>query len=208
MSKLNGSLYSSENHKWETPPDFVNALLTFEGRTAFDLDPACSRKNVPAHAHYVYPECDGLTASWDVGGTPGETLVYLNPPYGGELKKFLHKTCKEANEGVKIWVLCPARTETLYQHEYGLTKAGFSVFISQRIVFYEEGYPYMMPVKRKGVPTGKFVEGNAPFPAMLLYYGRDSEEKAHKWVKNPPIKGTLMRPVDTKTNYTVTYNII
>ncbi len=195
MSKLNGGLYSSADHTWETPPDLDRRLREWEGITHWDLDPACSTRNIPAYMHYLYPEWDGLVESWEVGLDKHDTRVYLNPPYGAEIQKFLRKVCEEAAKGVKIWVLAPARTETAYQNQYGLSVAGFTVFISERLKFYMDGKPYMIPEKKNGIPTGRMIEGNAPFPAMLMYYGPDWPDKARRWKDDPPIKGTLMMPI-------------
>ena len=197
MSKLNGSLYSSDDHTWETPPDIINRILAFEGRNYFDIDAACTRFDVPAYrwlrADGAWAETSygisrinedvcGLTANW-------EGLVWLNPPYGTDLKRlWMPKVAAEAAKGVKIWALLPARTETQYQHQYGLTKAGFTVFIYERLCFWRDGKPYLDP------KTGK--PGTAPFPTMLLYFGDDYKEKAQRWLQEQPIKGTLMMPLE------------
>lgn len=170
MSKLNAGLYASETHTWMTPPALVDALLAFEGRKAFDLDPCCTEENIPAKAYYKSGLFDGLFQPW--GG-----LVFVNPPYGNELKKWLEKAAKESlYPGCRVWALIPARTETQYQHDHGLAQAGFTVFLKGRLHFLLNGED----------------KGSAPFPTMLLYYGNDWKEKAKRWVQNPPLKGTLM----------------
>lgn len=164
-----------------TPPDLIEALLAFEGVERFDLDPACTERNIPAWRHIQYPEKDGLIESW---GHPSKdhTLVFINPPYGDKLKLFMEKICFEIANGCRIWALTPSRTETRYQHEFGLTQANFTIFLKGRLKFLQNGQ----------------VKGTAPFPAMLLYYGDDWQEKAARWIESPALKGTLMLPVVDK----------
>lgn len=188
MSRLNPNIYTSTRQDWQTPPKVVNALLAFENRAQFDLDPCCSMKNVPAVTHYLYPQFDGSKLPWDIG-PDGETLVYANTEYGNALKKiWAPKIYEEAQKGVKIWALIPARTDTQYQHDYLFTKADFTVFIYERLCFWLDGFPYMQLDKK----SGKWKEGTAPFPTMLCYFGDDGLAKAQKWILDPPLKGTLM----------------
>jgi hypothetical protein len=176
MSKLNAGLYSSEDQTWMTPPALVDALLRFEGRKAFHLDPCCSVKNIPAHVHYTHPNFDGLALPWLTG--VDETLVFVNPPYGTILQKWMRKLNTEVMMGCKVWALIPARTETKYQHDDGIAIARFTVFLKGRLHFLKNGED----------------KGSAPFPTMLLYYGDDWQEKAERWIQNPPLAGTLMVP--------------
>lgn len=183
MSKLNAGLYSSDDHTWQTPPEVVEAILAFERRERFDLDAATTHCNIPAWFHYtekglrlaqvLLSQTCGLTGSWHI--VPG-ALVYLNPPYGNIIRKWIQKAFEESQKGCRVWALLPCRTETVYQHDFGLTKAGFTVFLKGRLEFLQNG-------KRKGT---------APFPTMLLYYGDDWQEKARRWEEEQPLKGTLM----------------
>lgn len=194
MGKINPGLYSSEAQDWMTPPDLIEALLKFEGRKSFDLDPCCSRQNVPAKRHFLEQEKDGLSLPW------GHGLVFMNPPYGNVLKLWMEKAFKEFNKGARVWVLIPARTETVYQHDYGLARAGFTVFLKGRLHFVRNGdiVPHIqqfLPFFDDSVcqPEEDTQEdGAAPFPTMLLYFGDDWQEKATRWAKKPPLKGTVM----------------
>ncbi len=193
MGKINPGLYSSEAQDWMTPPDLIEALLKFEGRKSFDLDPCCSRRNVPAKKHFLEQDTDGLSLPW--GG-----LVFMNPPYGNDLKFWMEKAFKESNKGSRVWALIPARTETVYQHDYGLARAGFTVFIKGRLHFVRNGdfVPHtqqFLPFFEEGCePTDEDTsdDGAAPFPTMLLYFGDDWKKKAARWAEKPAIKGTLM----------------
>ena len=181
VGKINDGLYSSESHDWLTPPELVNALLAFEGRAEFDLDPCCSERNIPADMRYAHPEHNGLALPWSGVLTNYSPLVWVNPPYGNLLAKFMAKMAEEAEKGARIWAIVPARTETRYQHEHGLVKAGFTVFMKKRICFLRPGFD---------APTAP--TANAPFPTMLLYYGDDWAEKAVRWEFEPAWPGSLM----------------
>jgi DNA N-6-adenine-methyltransferase (Dam) len=197
MSKINSGLYSSEVQDWMTPPHLVDALLAFEGRTMFDLDPCCSRRNIPALRYYLDGYCDGLVESWG-----HSTLVFVNPPYGTALKLFMEKIWKEFNRGCKIWTLIPARTETNYQHDYGLARAGFTIFLKGRLHFLRNGDEVPQAQQTlslfcdvlESIPAREDKDGAAPFPTMLLYFGNDWQEKMHRWLEKPPLEGTLMVP--------------
>lgn len=175
MSKLNAGLYSSQDMTWCTPPDFIEKLLKFEMTGWFALDPCCSDKNIPAVHHFIDGETDGLKESW-MFNYPSP-LVFVNPPYGSVLKDWVKKCYEESLRGARVWLLIPARTETRYQHEYGLTKAGFTVFLKGRMKFLQNGQ----------------AQGSAPFPTVLLYYGSDASQKAIRWQHEIPLPGTLMR---------------
>lgn len=73
--------FMSENDCWETPQDFFDKL---HQEFNFTLDPCC----VPATAkcdRYFTPVEDGLKQDWS-----NET-VYMNPPYGREIGKWMQK---------------------------------------------------------------------------------------------------------------------
>jgi hypothetical protein len=155
----------------------------------------------------------GLEASWS-------GLVFFNPPYSHS-QDFLKKACEEARKGARIWGLLPARTETIYQHEHGLAQAGFTIFIKGRVNFIPDEPTREKLIQKwidKQLAKGTFPgmkqgqatlfepepellrtmaekavdEGTAPFPTMLLYWGRDYREILAKWQESPPIPGTPM----------------
>jgi phage N-6-adenine-methyltransferase len=71
----------SQHDCWETPQDFFDKL---NEEFNFTLDPCC----VPATAkcdRYFTPVEDGLKQDWS-----NET-VYMNPPYGREIGKWMQK---------------------------------------------------------------------------------------------------------------------
>jgi hypothetical protein len=72
--------------------------------------------------------------------------VYCNPPYNREIVKYLVK----ATEPECAVFLLPARTDTLWFHEYCL-KANEIRFIKGRITFGD-------------------AKGQAPFPSMIVVF--------------------------------------
>ena len=89
MSKMvNRGLYSSVTDEWETPQELFNEL---NQEFHFTLDPCASANNHKCEKWYSRSD-DGLSKSWS-----GET-VFVNPPYGSEIQKWVAK-CAAENEG-------------------------------------------------------------------------------------------------------------
>lgn len=126
---------------WITPPHILGAL----GK--FDLDPCCCREQLALHAVRCLYEC-GLTDEW-LG------RVWLNPPYGPETSKWLHKLA-EHDHGTAIVF---ARTETRMFFESVWPKASAVLFIEGRLHFH--------------YPDGTRAEANAGGPSVLIAYGEE-----------------------------------
>lgn len=135
MSRINEGLYSSSAHDWKTPADFLAKVLRIIGVKQFDLDPCCTYTNVPAHFHYTSFDHDGLKEIWDVWGGLAPSHVFVNPPYGNVLPKWVRKMFWEGMLSsivptVHVWGLIPARTCTKYWH---------SDIFSNAVVFFIQG---------------------------------------------------------------------
>lgn len=108
-----GTGASSTNGGWTTPPTLGARLNAALGR--FDLDPCAPDRNgrtAPIKARVrLTSEDDGLTAHWS-------GLVYVNPPYGRVLPRWLEKCRTEAEAGARVLALVPARTDTRWWHEH------------------------------------------------------------------------------------------
>lgn len=48
----------------------------------------------------------------------GGEIVFINPPYGREISKWVKKAYEENKKGVTCVMLIPARTDTSYWHDY------------------------------------------------------------------------------------------
>ena len=144
---MNKALLSSKKMDYCTPQDFFDQL---DSEFHFALDAAATEKSAKCPAYYT-PEADGLKRPW---GIVGEGAVFCNPPYGREIGKWVRKAYEEAQRGVTIVMLLPARTDTAYFHEYIYGKAEIR-FIRRRLNFTDEDGKSYQP---------------APFPSMVVIY--------------------------------------
>lgn len=148
---LNQGLFSSEKQDWCTPQQFFDEL---DAEFHFVLDAAATHQNSKCKRCFT-PEDDGLIQNWDMGGA-----VYCNPPYGKEIGLWVKKAYEEAQKGITIVMLIPARTDTKYFHEYIYHKAEIR-FVKGRLKFTDEN----------GIP-----KGTAPFPSMVVIYNRKDNQ--------------------------------
>lgn len=141
MSMINGGLFSSNSAKWNTPRSLLERLYKV---FSFDLDPCSDSKetpNVKARFHYT-EEGDGLSKPWF-------GVVYMNPPYGRQIGRWVRKAATCGAETVVC--LLPARTDTRWWQSY-VPGASFVVFIRGRLRF-------------------GGANNSAPFPSALAVFG-------------------------------------
>lgn len=146
-------MFSSDKMYWETPKKFFDELnKQFE----FTLDPCSNQKNSKCKKFYNEKE-NGLIQDWT-----GE-VVFCNPPYGTEIKKWVKK-CHDENlyNSVTCVMLIPARTDTIWFHEYIYNNCHCDItFLKGRLKFEIDGEPIR---DRKGRPQ------SAPFPSMIVTF--------------------------------------
>jgi len=137
-------MFSSLSNEWETPPDLFKKL---DDEFHFTLDPCCTHENHLCPTYYT-KEDDGLSKDWS------GHIVYVNPPYGREIGKWVKKCHDEKGA---VCVMCiPARTDTRWFHEYIYGKAEIR-FLRGRIKF-----------KNRAINK----VNSAPFPSMIVIYHR------------------------------------
>jgi phage N-6-adenine-methyltransferase len=102
----------STNEEWETPIEIFN-LLNEEFH--FEIDLAALPHNAKSAKFYT-PVMDALKQEW-------HGVCWLNPPYGSQLSKWMQKAYDSAKNGATIVSLLPARTDTIWWHEYVLPYA-------------------------------------------------------------------------------------
>lgn len=129
-------LFSSATDMWETPQNFFDEL---DKEFHFSCDVCATRENAKCAKFYT-PEQDGLKQTW--GGT-----LWMNPPYGREIGKWVKKA-SESNATVVC--LLPARTDTRWFHDYIYGKAEIR-FVRGRLKF-----------------GGS--KNSAPFPSMVVIF--------------------------------------
>jgi hypothetical protein len=177
----------AKSQDWQTPPALFDALDAEFG--PFTCDPACngsehSAKVVLSRGGFLcWPEelkriaattdfapatvgIDGLVSSWS-------GRVFLNPPYGRGMGKWIEKAWHEVHEGHAelVCALIPSRTDTRAWQDYIL-----------REVRHTHGWNY--PKWRQETQMVRFLPGRvkfsghkdpAPFPsAVVVWAGRPS----------------------------------
>jgi site-specific DNA-methyltransferase (adenine-specific) len=116
--------YSSKSALWETPDDFYQRLYVEFG---FTTDVAALPTNTKCRSFYT-PEMDGLAQDW-------RGVLWLNPPYGREISRWVAKAYQAAQEnGATVVCLLPARTDTKWWHTYVMRAAEIR-FVRGRLKF-------------------------------------------------------------------------
>ena len=138
-------MFSSNDDSWETPPSLFNVLdMEFN----FTLDPCCTKQTAKCKKFFTKEE-DGLIQDWS------KDVVFVNPPYGREIGKWVEKSYNEAKKGAKVVMLIPSRTDTKWFHDFIYNKAEIR-FLKGRIRFLQN----------------KKELNAAPFPTMLIIFNK------------------------------------
>ena len=141
---FNKSLFSSVSGNWSTPQDIFDQL---NAEFCFTLDPCADVYNHKCDKYYTI-EQDGLLMPWEIG-----ERIFVNPPYGRVLKKWVEK-CYNVNreQGNLIVMLIPSRTDTLWFHDYIYNNPRATIrFLKGRLYFGGSKNP-------------------APFPSMVVVF--------------------------------------
>ena len=134
-------MFSSKTDLWSTPNDFFDKL---NDEFHFTLDPCSTHENAKCYKHFTEEE-NGLLQDW------GNEVVFCNPPYGRQIKDWVKKSYEESQKGnTTVVMLIPARTDTIYFHEYIYHKAEIR-FIKGRLKFGN-------------------AKNSAPFPSMVVIF--------------------------------------
>ena len=145
--------FSSATNEWATPV----SLYRWIGQIyRFTLDPCCTVATAKCATFYTSAE-DGLSKSW------GQHTVFMNPPYGNDIGKWVKKAFEESNKGATVVCLIPARTDTSWWYKY-CTLAARVMFITGRV---------------------HFIQGEkqaaAPFPSCFVVFTPDCHECYCQW---------------------------
>lgn len=136
--------FSSKTNDWATPQDLFDKL---NNHFNFTLDVCASSDNTKC-SEYFTEEDDGLKQDWTA--TPG--AAWMNPPYGREIGKWMHKAYETGQQGKTVVCLVPARTCTAWWHDYAAK--GDVLFLRGRLKFGN-------------------AKNSAPFPSAIVVFGRD-----------------------------------
>jgi len=133
--------YSSKTNEWSTPQAFFDEL---NKEFNFTLDPCATSEDAKCNKYFTV-EDDGLKQDWS------KDTVFMNPPYGREIKYWVQKAYEESLKGATVVCLIPARTDTAYWHDYIFGKADDIRFLRGRLKFGDSKNP-------------------APFPSAIIIY--------------------------------------
>ena len=119
---MNPVHFMSEKQDWGTPQELFDRL---DQEFHFTLDVCALPKNAKCR-EYFSPHEDGLSRRWS-------GVCWMNPPYGREIEKWMHKAFRESERGATVVCLVPARTDTEWWHNYALQ--GEIRFLRGRVKF-------------------------------------------------------------------------
>lgn len=102
--------FSSATDEWPTPQALFDALNAEFG---FTLDPCATAENAKCRCFFT-KAADGLSQDW------GDEIVFMNPPYGRSIGKWMKKAYEAARRGATVVCLVPARTDTTWWHRYAM----------------------------------------------------------------------------------------
>ncbi|GKT04406.1 DNA N-6-adenine-methyltransferase [Furfurilactobacillus entadae] len=146
-----GTALTSNKDDWETPQKMFDEL---NQKYNFTTDLAARSDNAKC-AEFITPEQDSLSTDWTK--IPGN--LFLNPPYGRDLRKWVQKAYQSSlDRDGKIVLLIPSRTDTSYWHDFIFNKAKIT-FLRGRLKFEIGG--------EAGQP--------APFPSAIVVYGDSND---------------------------------
>ena len=126
----NDQLYSSASNEWGTPDWLFEAL---DEEFHFELDAAASEDMTKCEDYFTKLD-NGLLQDWSAVANS----VWVNPPYGRGIGKWVEKAYKEAAKGCKVVVLTFVRSDTRWWHDWAL-KAEEIRLIKGRVAFTSNG---------------------------------------------------------------------
>ena len=126
-------------YEWPTPQWFFDLL---DREFHFGLDPCSTHANAKCTRHFTLAE-DGLAQDWQAH------TVFMNPPYGRDIKFWMRKAFESARAGATVVCLVPARTDTQWWHEFAMK--GEVRFLKGRLKF-------------------GTAQNSAPFPSAIVIF--------------------------------------
>ena len=120
-------LHANNQTDWATPQDLFGWLDLIWG--PFDLDAAASSWSAKCEK-YLDKEADALS----IDEWPGDR-IFLNPPFGRGLDRWLCMARSQADRGKVVCVVLPANTDTRWWHDHVLGIADHVEFLRGRVQF-------------------------------------------------------------------------
>jgi len=157
FSTLDNPSHEGQTNTWLTPLDLINNC------GEFDYDPCGFDGHRTAKKINVLPS-DGLRTEW-------EGNVWLNPPYGREIQRWLSRLEEHAN-GVALLF---SRTDTRW---FQSSKPDMILYLAGRVKFLRPDFT---------------ADTNAGHGSMLFVYGNQNVWNITQAVLDGRIKGKMMR---------------
>ena len=107
MPKVEQTWFDRKQTVYETPPEIFGPL---NNEFKFTLDVCAIPENAKCNKYFT-PNENGLSKKW-------EGVCWMNPPFGREMKKWVKKAFEEWGQGATVVALLPARTNTLWWHDW------------------------------------------------------------------------------------------
>lgn len=143
---LNNSLYSSDKMDWETPKQLFNKL---NEEFYFSLDVCATPINTKCKMFFAIGD-QSLDRDWF-------GIVWMNPPYGREISKWVAKAYNESRKtNCRCVCLLPVRSDTKWWHQY-VMRASEIRLLNKRLSF--EG-----------------ANNKAPFPVAIVIFDSTSNK--------------------------------
>ena len=161
-----GVAHSQKTVEWETPQKLFEKL---NKEFNFTIDVCASKENAKCVRYYT-KKTNGLAQNWM------NEVVFMNPPYGKTLNKWIEKAYTEFVNGAVVVCLIPSRTDTSYWHNYIIPHAevrflrgrlkfklssGNGDYIEQLGFFEEDNIQYS---------EENISEAWAPFPSAVVIF--------------------------------------
>ena len=147
---------------WETPVELFDALdSVFE----FELDAAATAANTKCD-NFISPQEDAFGVDWS-SRVPAGSSVWLNPPYGRGVGKWLEKAYSESLRGITVVVLIMVRTDSNWWKDWAMRAAEIRL-IRGRVHFERNGE-----------------SGPATAPSAVLVFSEDLRTPAWTLVRLP-----------------------
>lgn len=153
QQRRNEARWRGAGREWATPPELFADL---DAEFHFNLDPCATARS--AKCSMFYSESDnGLMQDW------GTSRVFMNPPYGRELPRWVEKAKESAKAGALVVGLLPASTDSAWWHEH---------IVGQAEVRYLRKRPRFL------IYTDAGTKWNSPFqPCVIVIWSAETPEK-------------------------------
>lgn len=147
--------------EWFTPLHVVEEVrryFWFDNHGVVDLDPATAPSN-PVGAGNFFTDM-GLSRPWKVKGRDVPN-VFVNPPYGKELPRWIEKIGLEMGHAHVVALLPSNRFETRYWQEFLAPRLAWICFVRGRLKFdHPEDRALGLRTRESGNPFGSVLVCN------------------------------------------------